>query len=238
MENRTLSFRTIILALLLAVSMLALAGCGDKEPEERRAFIAFLNDKVMTVKGVGLPELSGAAKKAVGRYAEHYDLLTGFQKKLADEAGKNASELLALAEIQDFAALAKAEKSLKKASREAEKLQRLVVSLRKKTDKAKGKLAMPDDLAAVYDTVYAKVVSLPAASTATAFEAVHSVFAAILDLLDFINFNSRDMEIDGGKINLRNAGLQDDLAAKMAAVREKVTALSKAYTEMMKTMLQ
>lgn len=238
MKHRTLSFRTITLAVLLVVSVLALAGCGDKEPEERRAFIAFLTGKVLTVKGVALPELSGTDKKAVGRYTEHYDLLTGFQKKLAAEAGKNASELLALAEIQDFAALAKAEKSMKKASREAEKLQKLVVSLQKKTDKAKGKLDMPDDLAAVYDPVYAKVVSLPAASSATAFEAVQSVFAAILDLLDFINSNSRDVEIDGGKINLRNAGLQDDLASKMAAVREKATTLGKAYAEMMKTMLQ
>lgn len=238
MKNRTLFFRTVVLTFLLTVSVVALAGCGDKEPEERRAFIAFLNDKVLTVKGVGLPELSGAEKKAVGKYTEHYDLLTGFQKKLSDEAGKNANALLALAEVKDFAALAKAEKSLKKASREAEKLQKLVASLRKKTDKAKAELDMPDDLAVVYDPVYAKVVSLPAASSAIAFEAVHSAFAAILDLLDFIDRNSRDVEIDGGKINLRNAGLQDDLAAKMAAVREKAAALAKAYAEMMKTMLQ
>ena len=231
-------FRLFGLALLAALCFFSLSACSDNEPEERKAFIAFLNDKVLPRKGVSLPELSKTEKKSIGRYTEHYDLLTDFQKKLAEDAGRNARELLALTEVGDLAALAKAESSLKKAAGEAEKLQKLVISLREKADKAKGKLSMPDDLVLVYDPVYAKVVSLPTAASAEAFHAVHAVFTAILDLLDFINSNSRDMEIDGKNINLKNIGLKDRLDAKMAAVREKAQDLRKAYTEMMKTMLQ
>lgn len=227
-----------IVGSLLLLCLFSLSACSDNEPEERRAFITFLNDEVLTRQGVSLPELSRSGKKSIGKYAEYYELLADFQKNLAAEVGQNARALLALTEVGDLAALARAENSLKKAAGEAEKLQKLVSSLQQKADKAKAKLPMPDDLAPVYASVYAKVVSLPAAASAEAFRAVHSVFAAILDLLDFINSNSRDMEIDGKNINLKNIGLKDRLDAKMTAVREKARNLRNAYAEMMKTMLQ
>ena len=222
---------------LLAASLLALGGCADKEPEQRAAFITFLNEDVLPRKGVSLPELSGENKKAVGEYAKHYELLTDFQRKLSSEAGKNASELLQLAEFENIAAVARAEKSLRKAAGEAAQLRELVLSLETKTGKARDKLAMPEDLAPVYNAVYEKVVTLPAKSSATVFDAVHDVFAAILDLLDFIDSHSREMEIEGRNINLKNIALMDDLNAKMAVVNEKSGILQKAYAEMARTML-
>ena len=226
------------LCLLLGLSLLALGGCSDNEPENRRAFIAFLDEKVLPQKGVSLPELAGKEKKALGTYAEHYELLTDFQKNLAKEAGKNATELLALTEFANLEALAKGERSLKNAAKEADKLQKLVLSLKEKADKNKAGLSLPEDLAPVYNAAYDKVVTLPAAASAEAFAAVHSVFAAILDLLDFINAHSRDMEIDGKNINLKNIALKDDLNAKMAAVREKAQDLQTAYAAMMRAMLR
>lgn len=239
LHTRKISVATVpLLVLTLALCLFCLSACGDKEPEERQAFIAFLNEEVLSRKGVSLPELTAAKKKSIGGYAKHYTLLTDFQKNMAGEAGKNAREMLSLTNVENLAALAKAESSLKKASREAEKLRKSVISFREKADKAKARLPMPDDLVQAYDTVYAKVVSLPAAASAETFTSVHAVFAAILDLLDFINTNSRDMEIDGKNILLKNIGLKDELAAKMAAVREKAEILHKAYTEMTQTMLQ
>lgn len=225
-------------ALVLAFSLAALSGCGDTEPEERRAFIAYLNDTILAQKGVELPELSPAEKKSIGAYKKHYELLTGFQKTLAKETRKNTGELLALFNTEDVTALAERERSLKKAVRETEKLRKIILSLLEKTDKAKTKLAMPDDLAAVYNPVYAKVVSLPAASSAAVFDVARSAFAANLDLLDFIGSNSRDVEISGGTINLKNPGLKDELDGKASAVRDRTLALQRALAEMVKTMQQ
>ena len=232
------SLHAAALCLLLAFSLLALGGCSDNEPENRRAFIAFLNEKVLPQKGVSLPELAGKQKKALGTYEKHYELLTDFQKNLAKEAGKNATELLALTEFENLEALAKGERSLKNAAKEADKLQKFVLSLKEKADKNKAGLSLPEDLAPVYNAAYDKVVALPADASARAFDAVHSVFAAILDLLDFINAHSRDMEIDGKNINLKNIALREDLNVKMAAVREKAQELQTAYAAMMRAMLR
>lgn len=224
--------------LLLAAALLGLGGCGDREPEQRAAFITFLNEKVLPRRGVSLPDLSAEDKKAVGDYAKHYELLADFQRDLSSGAGKNARELLRLATFEDIAAVARAEKSLRKAAKEAAQLRELVLALEMKTGKGRDKLSLPEDLAPVYNAVYDKVVTLPAKTSATVFDAVHDVFAAIIGLLEFIDSHSREMEIEGRNINLKNIALRDDLNAKMAAVNEKSGILQKTYAEMTRTMLE
>lgn len=223
---------------LIVAAALTLAGCGDKEPEQRRAFIEFLDAKILEKKGVSLPELSRDEKKAFGDYADHYAILVRFQKTMSEETAKNARDLLALAELEDLAAVAKAERSLRKAAKEAEKLVKLVDALRNKTDAAKAKLTQPEDLIRAYDAAYEKIVVAPATTSATAFAAVSKVFVTTLDLLDFIDTHSRDMHIDGKSINVKNPGLMKELNEKMTAVRERAAELRKAYSAMMSALLQ
>ena len=231
--------RFAVAALLLALSLSAFTGCSKKnEPEERRAFMTFLTENIVSRKGVSLPEISRKEEKSFGKYAEHYALLTSFQQDLAREAGKNAGELLALTTFEDLEAVSKAESSLRKAAKEADTLRKIVEGLQAKADKEKAKLPLPEDLAPVYNAAYDKLVSQPAAASANMFSSVRATFAAILDLLDFIDSHSRDMEISGKNINLKNIGLKDELDAKMAAVREKALELGEAYAAMMRTMLQ
>ena len=231
-------YRPLALLLMLALTLFAVAGCGDKEPEQRKAFAAFLNEKILSRKGVSLPELSREEKNSFGEYAAHYEILTAFQAAMKKEADRNARELLALAEFEDLASLAKRERSMRKGVKEAEGLQKSITALRKKTDAARDKLSLPDGLAPAYNAAYDKVVTLPAAAAVTNFAAVSDAFSANLELLDFINANHRDMEIDGKNINLRNPGLKDALQAKMTAVNEKTALQYKAYADMMRTMLQ
>lgn len=237
-HNEYFIFRPIAATLLLILVLFAIAGCGDGEPDQRKAFAAFLNEKVVSQKGVALPELSRQERKSFGEYTAHYEILTAFQAAMTREAGKNARELLALADFEDLAAMAKAERSLKKAAREAEGMQKSVAALREKTDRAKGKLSLPEDLAPSYDAAYEKVVTLPAAASSTAFAAANEAVGAILDLLDFINTNNRDVEIDGKNINLKNPGLREPLQTRLATVHEKTALLRKANVDMMQTMLQ
>jgi len=228
----------IFLGLMLVLFLVLPRSCSDNEPEERRAFAAFLAEKVLPIQGVALPELAGKEKRAVGRYAEHYNLLQSFQKELSKETEKNAGELLALTEFTDLAALAGSENSLRKAAREIESLSTLVASLTAKADKKKAALSLPEDITSAYNAAYDKIVSRPGAATAAMFASVRATFVAILDLLDFVGSRSRDMEIDGKNINLKNIGLKEELQTKMTAVRERSLELGKAYAAMMQVMLQ
>ncbi|CAK7028965.1 MAG: hypothetical protein DELT_02699 [Desulfovibrio sp.] len=224
--------------LILALLILAVAGCGGNEPEERKAFIALLQDKVLQKQGIAIEPLSREEAKAIGKYGKHYALLENFQKDMARETAKNAKDLLSLAEMENLAAVAKAENSLKKAAKDALALRETTAALQTKTEKAKAELKTPEDLAPVFDAAYKKIVTGPAEAAENAFTAVHAVFAATLDLISFINTNNRDMEIADTAINVKNPGLMDDLNAKMSAVREKSAELRVAYAAMMKALLQ
>lgn len=224
-------FGLFVLALLLFVPL----GCADKEPEERQAFLTLL-DEVREHKGVALPERDREARRRLGEYAEAYDLLENFQKTLSREAEENGKDLVALAETADLAGLAKAEKKLRRAAREAGELREIILALQKKTDAGKAALSLPADVAPVYDAVYAKIVTQPAAASAAVFAAIGAMFTSSVELLDFIGSRSRDMEIDGKNVNLKNIGLQEPLEARMADVREKAQALREAYAAMARAM--
>lgn len=232
------AFRLGSAVLLFVVFVIALAGCGNNEPEQRKAFLSLLQDKVLDKQGIAIEPLSREEKKAIGKYGEHYEVLETFQKDMAKETTKNARDLLSLAEMDSLAAMAKAGSSLKKATRDAEKLRETTVTLHAKADKAKDALTMPADLASVYNAAYQKIVTGPALASKGAFDSVHAVFAATLNLLDFINTHSRDMEIADTTINVKNPGLMDELNSKMTVVREKSADLRKAYATMMKALLQ
>lgn len=226
------------LLLTAALAALPLVGCRDNEPERRAAFIEFLDTKIVNKKGVSLPELTDAEKNAFGDYADHYAILQRFQKTMSEEAASNAREMLALAELEDLAAVAEEERSLRKAASEAEKLRARVLELRAKADAGKAKLAQPEDLVRAYSAAYGKIVTAPAEASAAAFDAVGKVFEATLALLDFINAHSRDLEISGKSINVRNPALMGELNEKLDAVRGRASALRKAYAAMMGALLQ
>lgn len=232
------AFRPGSAVFLVVVFAIVLAGCGGSEPEQRKAFQSLLQDKVLNKQGIAIEPLSREEKKAIGEYREHYGVLETFQKDMAKETAKNARDLLSLAEMDSLAAMAKAGSALKKAARDAEKLRETTATLHAKADKAKAALTTPEDLAPVYNAAYQKIVTGPALASQGAFDSVHAVFTATLNLLDFIDTNSRDMEIADTTINVKNPGLMDELNAKMAAVREKSAELRKAYAAMMKALLQ
>lgn len=225
-----------IAVALFAAAVFALAGCGDKEPEERMAFSSLLRDTILGKGGIVMEPLSREAEKSIGGYREHYAVLETFQKNMAGETAKNARAFLSLAEMSNLAAVAGAEESLKKAMNDADALRKTVETLWEKADRAKSGLKIPDDLAPTYAAAYEKIVTNPSRTAQTALEAVHGVFAAILDLLDFIKKHNRDLEITDTSINVKNPALMDDVNAKMAAVRKKSAELCSAYAAMIQTL--
>ena len=230
-------FAVALIALLLAVTLLALSGCGDKEPERRAAFITFLSGNLLGKKGVSIPELTREQGKAFGDYTEHYALLTGFQQGMRDLA-KGADHLLRETGQTDFAAFAEKRSELEKAVRETRDLGKRTLELREKTDKAKARLSSPADLAPVYDAAYTKIVSRPARLFAAMSMASHEALAASLALLDFARTHSRDMKIEDGQFVIYNAAIEPEFRSLEAVEREKAQEQEKAYTAFAEAMTE
>ncbi|MDL2209431.1 DUF3053 domain-containing protein [Desulfovibrio sp. OttesenSCG-928-O18] len=224
-------------ALLLAVTLFVLTGCGDNEPEQRKAFIAFLNENVLGKKGVSIPELTREQEKKLGVYTEHYALLTGFQRAMRDNA-RDADLLSQGTGPADLAAFAEKRSSLGKAVREARNLGKKTLELRKKTDKAKSRLTSHAELTPVYDAAYTKIVARPARLFAAMATASHESLAASLALLDFARSHSRDMKIENGQYVIYNTAVEPDFRALEAIEREKAREQEKAYAAFAKAMTE
>ncbi|WP_049058035.1 DUF3053 family protein, partial [Achromobacter xylosoxidans] len=76
----------ICLAGLAAASMLALAACGNREPQERAAFIELLQSRIASGSLVPVGALGEAEKDAVGRYDDAYEVIVDFQSAMAKAA--------------------------------------------------------------------------------------------------------------------------------------------------------
>jgi hypothetical protein len=143
-------------------ALLALAGCGDNEATQRKAFIEFLQTRIIAKAGLHVPKLTQDETTAFGDYARHYAVIADFNAALdrsastplnrALEAGAPRSLGEAVARRQEVAAVGSGLAAIR-----AELDRQLAVA-----DAARAQLTQPDDLKPVFDAAYVRDVTQPA----------------------------------------------------------------------------
>src|SRR5690348_13342328 len=66
----------------------ALLACGDNEPTQRKAFIEFLQTRIVAKPGVHVPHLTAEETAAFGDYARHYAVIADFNAGLDQVVSK------------------------------------------------------------------------------------------------------------------------------------------------------
>jgi hypothetical protein len=230
--------RVICLGLFAATLALSLAACGDEEPKQRAAFIAFLNDRIVSKPGVHLPVPTDEETKSFGPYAAQLAVIVDFNHKMDEVSAGSMGGFATLsqqvhslgdviAHKQDIAklhdALAGFQPELKKQIAAA--------------DAARAALPpQPDDLKAVYAAAYDRDVTAPSTVMADALPALDETVQAMLAIANFVAANGSKITINGSMVNTTDPKLQpqlQDLLAKLNAASQKT---SDARDRLMKTM--
>jgi hypothetical protein len=214
-----------------AVAMLALfalVACGDNEPTQRKAFIEFLQTRILDKAGLHVPKLTVEETAAFGDYAKHYAVIGDFNATLdsavstplrqAIEAGAPRSLGELVTRRQDVAAVGAGLATIRGA------LDRQL----RVADAAHAALKQPDDLKPVYDAAYERDVTMPATAMAEIFPDVDETMTAMLALADFIAEHKDAVKIQGSTIQISDAALQPKLAAMVDALRAKNEVIIKA----------
>lgn len=189
--------------LLLATALLVsqLTGCGDKEGEQRKAFIDFLQNTVMR-SGEHLPSLSENQKQSFGNYASDYAIIYGFSQqinKAVDEGMRPVvDELSAIRVPQDY--LTRRD-SLRQASGALSVLTQQVQSAKMQADTSKAALKQPDDLKKVYDDAYGKIVTQPANVLIPLLPKLQTLTQDVLQTGDYL-------QAQGARVTFGNSGVQ------------------------------
>ncbi len=66
----------------LVILVLILPGCGDDEPTQRKAFIEFLQTRIIDKPGLHVPKLTEEETKKFGDYAKQYAIIADFNERL------------------------------------------------------------------------------------------------------------------------------------------------------------
>lgn len=199
---------------LAGIVMLALsaAACGDNEPEQRKAFIEFLQTRIIDRPGVRVPRLTDEEVKKIGPYAGHFNVMRGFTDNpemtgLAKQM-QEVTKRVSIASIQGLVDNRGALRSVK------DDLGKLTVAMNRvlaDTLKERDGLKQPDDLKAIYDKVFEKNVVAPARSFNEVVPMVVGIAEAGLKFADFIDANRGKVTMQGTMVGGKDAKTQREL---------------------------
>ncbi|CAB3865812.1 DUF3053 family protein [Achromobacter ruhlandii] len=217
----------ICLAGLAAASVLALAACGNREPQERAAFISLLQSRLAAGTLVPIGALDAAEKKAVGRYDDAYDVIVDFQAALA-KAAQPLRPILAAERIQSVDDIVRRREALQAARKTLAESAGAVQDAKARADKARGGLDLAPDLAPVYDGVYDEAVTAPAAEFLGAAAGMDTVARDALGVADFVAANAAGITLEDGQAKVATPSLQEALNLRLQGLNAQSQALEQA----------
>jgi hypothetical protein len=210
--------------VLLAVFM---AGCND-EPSQRKAFIEFLQSRIIDKPGLHVPHLTPEEEKSFGDYAKQYAVITGFNDGLDRSVAMPMQEAINRGAIRSIDDVVTRHADFVAARDGIAQLRGAIDKQLAAADAAHAALKQPDDLKPVFDKAYERDVTIPAKAFADIFPDLSQALSAIVDLGDFIEAHKDKVTINGTTFETSDPTLQPQLQALVTALIAKNEAIGAA----------
>ncbi|MTH45480.1 DUF3053 domain-containing protein [Intestinirhabdus alba] len=172
-----------LVALLMVVS---LSGCFDKEGDQRKAFIDFLQNTAMR-SGERLPALTTDQKKQFGPFVSDYAILYGYSQQVnqAMDSGLRpvVDSVNAIRTPRDYVTQYE---PLRQMNGSLGVLAQQLQNAKQQADAAHGALKQADDLKPVFDRVYSKVVTVPAQALQPLIPAAQTFTQQLVQVGEFV----------------------------------------------------
>jgi len=211
----------------LALLALVLAGCND-EPAERKAFIAFLQTRIIETPGLHVPHLTAEQERSFGDYAKQYAIITDFNDGLDKSVAKPMAEAINRGAIRSLDDVVTRHADIAAARDGIAQLRGAIEQQLAVADAAHAALKQPDDLRLVFDKAYERDVTVPAKTFDDIFPDLSQALTAAVDLGDFIAQHKDNVTISGPLIQTSDPALQPQLTALVNALTAKNAAIVKA----------
>jgi hypothetical protein len=220
---------------MLLMMIFAVSGCGDKEPAQRKAFMDFLQSRILDKQVLAVPQLSEAEKKQFGDYSKDYAIITGFHHQMNTELDSSLVPVFAgMNGVNSVNALVEQRDDLKKMADSSQNWKEKIITLRTQADTQHAALKQPDDLKKVYDQAYEKTVVKPSEITEQVFELLPQVLNLIVAKADFIKSQGKDVTITGNRLQFSNQKQLD----KYNAIQQQLVPLNAQLMQLSRQMQQ
>ncbi|KAA8997354.1 DUF3053 domain-containing protein [Affinibrenneria salicis] len=211
--------------ILVLLAVLQLAACGDKEGDQRKAFIEFLQSSPVQ-SGGPLPALSTDQKQRFGPYVNDYAILTTFSQHLQQSVASSLNPLLEQVKQirlpQDYVTQ---RDNLRQLNGSLNLLSQQIQSSKMQADTARQALKQPEDLQVVYQRLYTRVVTQPTEALLPAIPQATAFAQNLVQVGDYLQAQGDQVVFNGASVQFRTQqqvnqynGLVSGLAAQQQSL--------------------
>ncbi|TKI07267.1 DUF3053 domain-containing protein [Martelella alba] len=183
-----------MLMLLIALALATqLAACGDKEPDQRKAFIQFLQTTVLP-GGERLPALSDVQKQQFGPYANDYQILLTFTQQFTHAVNTGLAPVLdIISQIRIPQDYLTRRGDLQQAAGALNLLGPQMAGMQRQAENGRAGLKQPDDLKAVYNQAYDKLVTQAIAKVTPVVTYAATLSATLVQVGNFLSMQGNQV---------------------------------------------
>jgi len=227
--------RAFLMPFMLLMMIFAVSGCGDKEPAQRKAFMDFLQSRILDKQVLAVPQLTEEQKKQFGEYSKDYAIITGFHHQMNTELNSSLVPVFAgMNSVNSVNALVEQRDDLKKMADSSLNWKEKIITLRTQADTQHSALKQPDDLKKLYDQAYDKTVVKPSEITEQVFDLLPKVLNLIVEKADFIKSQGKNVTITGNRLQFSTQKQLD----KYNAIQQQLVPLNAQLMEYSRQMQQ
>jgi hypothetical protein len=219
--------RNAVRAAALLLLALCVAGCDD-EPAQRKAFIEFLQTRIIDKPGLHVPHLTVDEATSFGDYAKQYAIITDFNDRLDKSVAQPLQEAMQRGAIHSLDEIVIRHADFVAARDGFATLREALDTELAAADAAHAALKQPADVKPVFDKAYERDVTIPAKAFADIFPDLSQALTAIVDLGDFIDEHKKQVTINGATLQTSDPALQPQLSALVNALSAKNSAITQA----------
>ncbi len=201
-----------------------LASCGNSEADQRKAFIGFLQD-INGRTGVHFLVPTPDDEKAFGPYLQQYAIILDYNKDMKGRMNDFAAQIRKLgygpaSSPRTIEQMAAAPQDLVVVKDVVDKMEQGIETRLTKINAERSTLKQPDDLKAVYDKMFDKLVTTPALATEKSVKALGVGIDASIRLADYINSHRNKLVVSGMQIQAKDQRTLDELKPLLEAHRD------------------
>ncbi len=226
----TPSKRAAVVAALIGFALL-LAGCFGQEPAQRKAFIEFLQTRIIDKPGLHIPIMSDEDIANFGPYADHYRIMNGFHHRLDATLSADFARAMQIGSPRSIEDLVQHRALLPIITQGMAKMKTEIDKALADADAAHAALQQPPDLKVVYDKAYERMVTRPANVFRELIPMMLSGLPVIEKLATFLDEHRNAVEYRGGMPFTRDARLRPQLDALTQERREGFRSLGRRQTQ-------
>jgi hypothetical protein len=210
--------------LMWALFAVALAAWGNSEADQRKAFIGFLQD-INNRPGIHFMVPTASDEKAFGPYLQQYAMILEFNRDMKASMDDFTAQIVKLGfgpnpSPRSIEQVAAAPADLAAAKDVGSKMEQLIETRLAKLNADRSALKQPDDLKAVYDKTFDKLVTAPTLATENSTKALVSGIDATIALADYINAHRTKLVVSGMQIQAKDQHTLNELAPLLAAYQQ------------------